>query len=773
MRRLSRLRNRQGPTQGRWARLALLPIFAAAVASLVSCSDSETADPSASGSDPHSGSAASETPAAGDSPPSVVLIVTESLRTDAVGSYGKDRQSPLPLGDFSVTPHIDQIATRGTRYAWAIAASPSTVTSHASIFTGLPPQEHGAGLWTEIGAPEELEMLAETLAAKGYETVGFSENPIAGPAFGLDQGFDRFVTPEPVGLAERLAEGNSGTRDFKTVSRIKRWLKDRDTSRPYFLFVNLADAHLPWEHRAQNRFLPKGLSQHQLDDVLALRPQQFRICRRLPHREALEVLAALYLEEVAAADRKIGEIDGLLREHAESSKQEPPITVVTADHGTHLGEQKLLGHELAVDNRTLHVPLVVAGFDSTLPAGIVVETPVAQRRLAHSIRCWAGEESNCEEGLPKDDAEAADRETSPIISIAGNDTKTRPPAYVVDSGFLDGKSYYASAFCDLEDGSWGRAISYFDPPHKFIWRQYGPEALYDLSWDPSEKSDQVKRLKDLSDSMKNEVLTLVVANRLDKLRRFASEDRPLVERAAEAFLDGREAMLADQTVATDIVWFAQQILKDRPDPTLGAWVEHQIPLKKEDMYYPIIDPTRISPIEVPEELPGGLMKFGIYLLAAVGGPESRALPIFEEYLALENATGYVLTHQLSGLEWARAMGRPFSDSTYARSREFTDQIAIEHASDHRFRDLWAERAAFLTLFADPSEEDLARWTDIIVESHLGDGDWGHFATDMTFDGETRVGEHPRAHVRGMSMIVLSRYLSLNADQGLPDWNKNP
>ena len=60
-------------------------------------------------------------------------------------------------------------------------------------------------------------MLAETLAAKGYETVGFSENPIAGPGFRLDQGFELFVTPEPVGLAKRLGEGNSDTRDFKTL----------------------------------------------------------------------------------------------------------------------------------------------------------------------------------------------------------------------------------------------------------------------------------------------------------------------------------------------------------------------------------------------------------------------------------------------------------------------------------------------------------------------------------------------------------------------------
>lgn len=75
-------------------------------------------------------------------------------------------------------------------------------------------------------------MLAETLAAKGYEKVGFSENPIAGPGFRLDQGFER-------------------------------WLKNHDTSRPYFLFINLADAHLPREHRAYNRFLSAKLSAQQ------------------------------------------------------------------------------------------------------------------------------------------------------------------------------------------------------------------------------------------------------------------------------------------------------------------------------------------------------------------------------------------------------------------------------------------------------------------------------------------------------------------------------
>ena len=739
-----------------------LAVLLTAVASILACSEPETSD-SAASAKPNAGAGAG-----GDAPPSIVLIVAESLRTDAVGSYGKDRQSPLPLGDSSVTPKIDEIARRGTRYAWAISASPSTVTSHASIFTGLPPQEHGAGLWTEVGAPEDLEMLAETLAAQGYETIGFSENPIAGPEFGLDQGFQRFVTPDPEGLAKRLSEGHSGTRNFKTISRIERWLKGRDASRPYFLFVNLADAHLPLEHREGNRFLPKDLAPHRLDDALAMRPQKFRLCRNLPDSEALEVLAALYLEEVAAADRKIGEIESLLRDDANSANGRAPITIITADHGTHLGEQELLGHEFAVDNRTLRVPLVVVGPDSIATPGTVVETPIAQRRIAQSIRCWSGNEADCADGLPRNDTEAAAREPAPIISIAGNETIMRPPAFVVDSGFLDGKSHYSSAYCELEDGYWGRAISYLTPPHKFIWRQYGPEALYDLSWDPAEKSDQLQRLKDVADSMTRDVEGFIAAHRIDQVHRIAPDGQPLLERAAEAFLAGRKAMLADQTVATDVVWFAQEILKDRPDSELAAWVEHQIPLHTDDLYYPIIDPTRLSKVEVPEQLPRGLLKFGFYLLAAVGGPDSRAIPVFEEYLAIEDAEGYVLTHQLSGLEWARALDRPFPESTYARSAEFVTRIREEHDSDDRFRDLWAERAAFLTLFGNPNAEELAAWTEKLVDYHLGNGDWGHFATYMAFDGGSSVGEHPRAHVRGMSMIVLSRYLATHGDVGLSD-----
>lgn len=61
-----------------------------------------------------------------EGPPSIVLIVVESLRAGALASDGSDRSNPLPLDGRSVTPTMDSLAARGTRYAWTTSASPST-----------------------------------------------------------------------------------------------------------------------------------------------------------------------------------------------------------------------------------------------------------------------------------------------------------------------------------------------------------------------------------------------------------------------------------------------------------------------------------------------------------------------------------------------------------------------------------------------------------------------------------------------------------------------
>ncbi len=684
-----------------------------------------------------------------DSRPSIVLIVVESLRTDAVASYGPDRSSPLPIGNETATPNLDLLAESGIRYAWAIAASPETVTSHASILTGLRGDQHGAGVWTNPIATDEIETIAETLRATGYETVGFSENPMVGPEFGLDQGFDRFLTPKASQAAAMLSEGRSSGADFRVVARVRRWLRDRDSSRPYLLFVNLADPHHPLEQREGNRFLPQGLSKARIDNVLANRPHEKQICRKLPDPEALEILAAFYLGEVESADRKLGQIVDLTRVDASTTSRIRPATIVTADHGTHFGEHRLLGHLFSVDNRVLRVPLIVV---PSKPSVGVIEGPVAQRRLAASIRCWAGDKAACKEGLPVDEPTA----TEPIISILGNEIVRRPPAGVVDSGSLDGATNYANALCRSGDGFRGRALSYLEGPHKFIWRQHAPPSLFDLSWDPNESSDQIERQAETAGQLRKKVESFVARHRIDEVHREPVEDR-LPETARRAYSAARHVVLQSKDVAIDAVWFAQLAVQARPDPEISTWIDRRITEYEQDPFFPIIVPHAKSPQQLPANLGRGLARWRNYLLASVAGADSIAMPHLEDYLGMDT-NGYILTHQLTALEWARAMGRPLPKAADERRAKLLERIADEHARDPYFSDLWVERSAFLTVYGEPDEKTLEEWAAFIVEHHLGGGDWGHGGTDITFDGQSLLGEQVREHVTGMAMIVLAHYL---------------
>ena len=64
----------------------------------------------------------------------VLLITVDTLRADALGSYGNSRNA---------TPWMDRLAATGVRFEDAHAHNVVTLPSHATILSGLHPQEHG------------------------------------------------------------------------------------------------------------------------------------------------------------------------------------------------------------------------------------------------------------------------------------------------------------------------------------------------------------------------------------------------------------------------------------------------------------------------------------------------------------------------------------------------------------------------------------------------------------------------------------------------------
>src|SRR5580765_5678929 len=112
----------------------------------------------------------------------VLLITIDTLRADALGSYGGP----------AATPTLDRLAADGVRFDFAHAHAVVTLTSHANILTGTYPFQHGLRDNSGYRLPPDAPTLATRLKESGYSTAAFVGAFPVHSRFGLTNGFDRY-----------------------------------------------------------------------------------------------------------------------------------------------------------------------------------------------------------------------------------------------------------------------------------------------------------------------------------------------------------------------------------------------------------------------------------------------------------------------------------------------------------------------------------------------------------------------------------------------------
>jgi arylsulfatase A-like enzyme len=289
--------------------------------------------------------------------PNVLLIVLDTARADALSVSGREG---------TLTPTLDALAEDGVYYPRARSTSAWTVPSHGSLFTGLYPSRHGAHHESHLLAPEHTT-LAELLAPT-HATVGFSENPHIGQAKGYAQGFGHY---------EETWRERRGPDDPPTIPRVLDWLRKRDPERPFFLFVNLMDPHLPYRPppHLQERLLPAGVDAAQVQQMRGVNEREARLFMTRALRLSvadLDVLRALYNAEVAAADERVSR---LLAALDRQELREDTLIIVVGDHGENIGEHGLMEHQLCLYETLLRVPLIL-WLPGTFEGGAVRDAPV-------------------------------------------------------------------------------------------------------------------------------------------------------------------------------------------------------------------------------------------------------------------------------------------------------------------------------------------------------------------------------------------------------------
>jgi arylsulfatase A-like enzyme len=137
---------------------------------------------------------------------------------------------------------------------------------------------------------------------------------------------------------------------------------DSWSGQPTFWFVNLCECHSPYlPPRPWNDLGAADRVRAALD---AQRHLSFAaIClyaagrHRIPE-EALERMRHLYRRAVSYMDDWLA---GILDALSARGIAEQTLVIVTADHGENFGEDGLIAHGFSVDQRLIHVPLVMAG----------------------------------------------------------------------------------------------------------------------------------------------------------------------------------------------------------------------------------------------------------------------------------------------------------------------------------------------------------------------------------------------------------------------------
>jgi len=371
-------------------------------------------------------------------PPNLLLISVDTLRPDHLPSYGYARDT---------SPAIERLASEGVLWENAYAPAPATVASHASLFTGRFPYQHGALNYGTPLAPAE-RTLAELLRDAGYRTFAVATSIRFHESSGFSQGFEHY---------ESLHEQPKQARGGEATDRVLE-LAGAGDGRPFFGFLHYFGPHTPywppepWRsrwHEGPAQELPGGVG-------------PYVHARREPGQpvpaKTLAYLQALYDAEISHLDADLSRLlDGL----ESDGLAENTLVVLVSDHGEEFKEHDGLAHARTLYEEVLRIPLLMR-WPRGLPRDVRVARPAQLVDVVPTVLALLGQPAPA--GLPGRDL-AAD--------WGAASDGTQPDVVLGQRGV---RQWSVSA--TLEEGRF-----------KALFEEGSAPQLYQLDVDPGERRD--------------------------------------------------------------------------------------------------------------------------------------------------------------------------------------------------------------------------------------------------------------------------------------------
>lgn len=306
--------------------------------------------------------------------PQAILIVLDTVRADRLSLYGEHGR----------TNNLETFAQDALVFENCVAPSGLTVPSHASLFTGLYPREHGThgnltttstdifGFPTLNPLSEKFLTLAEIFADNGYTTAAVVSNAIVlNKALNLGQGFQITDTSLNIGhiyhtypfrpalhllsyLSNLFPKYTLYYRTADDINRESFKIINTISQNPFFLFINYLDAHEPYRppRPYHGYFLEKTFPQiHRLAQYL----RRF-ILKRWNNMSWISYQLSQYDGEIAYLDAQLGEFFSHLKE---AGIYDSSLIIVTSDHGELFGTNGFVGHRTPLYEGEIKIPLII------------------------------------------------------------------------------------------------------------------------------------------------------------------------------------------------------------------------------------------------------------------------------------------------------------------------------------------------------------------------------------------------------------------------------
>ena len=338
--------------------------------------------------------------------PNVLFIAVDDLNDHCLGLH--------PHAN-AITPHLEQLASRGVLFTNAHCAAPVCNPSRVSVMTGLSPATSGIYAnnqdWRQTDSLRSITTLPQHFRSNGYKVIGggklyhaanLSKKMLEGY---LDaRPWDEYFPSKQRQLADDLVPANQSVNgsnkfyggrfewdaleisdeemgDGKVVAWAEKKLSQKH-DKPLFLAVGIYRPHIPW-YTPKAWFQKYPLAKIRLPDDPAadlrdIPETAVNTVKRTWHHWLVENqkwkdATQAYLASVSFADAMLGR---LIKSLDDGPLAKNTVIVLWSDHGYHLGHKEHW-EKRVLWNQTTHVPLIIVDKRLKQTSGSRCDRPVS------------------------------------------------------------------------------------------------------------------------------------------------------------------------------------------------------------------------------------------------------------------------------------------------------------------------------------------------------------------------------------------------------------